>query len=602
MDEHDTTDTERTNDRDRRDLSVSRRETMAGMLGLGGLGVLGSDRKTTPTGNLNAKPKKDGRPWNRDVDAQGHALLDLGQLVMEANSSEITDFEGDNLSIDASGVLNAVVDTDTRTAISDDGATVLQNVEDINFATGLTVTDDGDNTVTVDISNVSPWEDTDSDSLLEATGFDGIEVDSVVTPALGTATNTPLEAAVNGQRALRLEPTAVPFGANVVGGHPSNSVGAGVAGATVAGGGFDDGTTVRSNTVTENFGTVGGGQDNTVSGLEGTVAGGRGNEAGGNGSTVGGGNSNETIGSGSTIGGGFDNETSGFDATIGGGVRNTASGNRATIAGGLQNEASNPWATVGGGQNNTASGGLATIGGGVNNVASGSWATITGGSNNVASGDYSFAAGRMAKTETGGGTAHDGAIVFGDGSATAVRSERNNHFVVQAGGGATIYSNSNGSTGVALSPGSGSWSSLSTRTAKTNVEPVEPRDVLAAVDDLEISTWEYDSGADATHMGPMAEDFHAAFGLGEDERRIATVDANGVALAAIQGLSEKLEAKHDRVDELKREVERKDDRIDRLEDDVDALERENERLRTRYETLEERLERLEAELMVSDNA
>lgn len=41
----------------------------------------------------------------------------------------------------------------------------------------------------------------------------------------------------------------------------------------------------------------------------------------------------------------------------------------------------------------------------------------------------------------------------------------------------------------------------------------------------------------------MAQDFHAAFGLGIDDRHIATVDGDGVALAAIQGLNQKLEAK-----------------------------------------------------------
>jgi hypothetical protein len=34
----------------------------------------------------------------------------------------------------------------------------------------------------------------------------------------------------------------------------------------------------------------------------------------------------------------------------------------------------------------------------------------------------------------------------------------------------------------------------------------------------------------------MAQDFYAAFGVGEDDRHISTVDADGVALAAIQGL------------------------------------------------------------------
>ncbi len=43
-------------------------------------------------------------------------------------------------------------------------------------------------------------------------------------------------------------------------------------------------------------------------------------------------------------------------------------------------------------------------------------------------------------------------------------------------------------------------------------------------------------------MGPMAQDFRAAFGLGVNDTSIVTVDADGVALAAIQGLNERVVA------------------------------------------------------------
>lgn len=56
------------------------------------------------------------------------------------------------------------------------------------------------------------------------------------------------------------------------------------------------------------------------------------------------------------------------------------------------------------------------------------------------------------------------------------------------------------------------------------------------------------------HIGPMAQDFHAAFGLGESDRRINTVDADGVALAAIQGLNQKLEGKQARIEALEATV------------------------------------------------
>jgi len=43
------------------------------------------------------------------------------------------------------------------------------------------------------------------------------------------------------------------------------------------------------------------------------------------------------------------------------------------------------------------------------------------------------------------------------------------------------------------------------------------------------------------HIGPVAQDFYGAFQVGVDDKHISMVDADGVALAAIQGLNQKLE-------------------------------------------------------------
>ena len=60
--------------------------------------------------------------------------------------------------------------------------------------------------------------------------------------------------------------------------------------------------------------------------------------------------------------------------------------------------------------------------------------------------------------------------------------------------------------------------------------PVNGQAVLARLAEVPITTWNYET-QDPTirHMGPMAQDFHAAFGLGESERHIPTIDADGVA-------------------------------------------------------------------------
>ena len=85
-----------------------------------------------------------------------------------------------------------------------------------------------------------------------------------------------------------------------------------------------------------------------------------------------------------------------------------------------------------------------------------------------------------------------------------------------------------------------SFNPTSDRNAKENFRPVSPREVLAKVAALPISEWNFKTAPGELHLGPMAQDFYAAFGTGTDDKHIATVDADGVALAAIQGLNEKV--------------------------------------------------------------
>ncbi len=89
---------------------------------------------------------------------------------------------------------------------------------------------------------------------------------------------------------------------------------------------------------------------------------------------------------------------------------------------------------------------------------------------------------------------------------------------------------------------SGILSQNSDRDLKTAVKPVDPEEVLERVAALPIGTWSYKAEKEpARHMGPMAQDFAAAFGLGADERRLAPGDVGGVALAAVQALYLKLQ-------------------------------------------------------------
>jgi len=89
---------------------------------------------------------------------------------------------------------------------------------------------------------------------------------------------------------------------------------------------------------------------------------------------------------------------------------------------------------------------------------------------------------------------------------------------------------------------------------KEHFAPVDVQDVLARLADLPLTTWSYIADEQATpHMGPMAEDFYAAYGLGADNAHISPLDVNGVTMASIQALYEQLKGTQARVETLDRQ-------------------------------------------------
>jgi hypothetical protein len=82
----------------------------------------------------------------------------------------------------------------------------------------------------------------------------------------------------------------------------------------------------------------------------------------------------------------------------------------------------------------------------------------------------------------------------------------------------------------------------SDRNKKKNIHEVDPQNILNKLNDLPISTWQYKSqDGEIIHMGPMAQDFRAAFGLGLNDVTISDTDVSGVALAAIKALKTELD-------------------------------------------------------------
>jgi Chaperone of endosialidase len=150
-------------------------------------------------------------------------------------------------------------------------------------------------------------------------------------------------------------------------------------------------------------------------------------------------------------------------------------------------------------------------------------------------------------------------------STTATMTLTNSKLSMKSDGSTELTSNSGGSSGVSLAAGGGSWSSLSDRNMKANFAAVNPREVLRGVLRLPISTWNYKSQATSIrHIGPMAQDFFATFKVGEGDKTIATIDPDGVALAAIQGLGEELKDRDARIDGLERQVEQQQLQIEGL--------------------------------------
>jgi len=398
---------------------------------------------------------------------------------------------------------------------------------------------------------------------------------------LGTLDNQPLEFRVNGQRALRLEPGASGNGApNMIGGASINSVTAGVVGATIGGGGATNyGGLIYTNSVTSDFGTISGGAGNTASDLS-TVSGGYLNSASAGSATVGGGARNTvsgyigTVGGGyqnsaiddyTTVAGGYQNSASGLYATVGGGNDNNTSGEYATVGGGYGNTTGRIGATVGGGQFNTVIGNYAIVGGGYGNTNSGAYGTLAGGYGNIASGNFATVGGGYLNTASGNNSFASGSnakatdnnsFVWGDGSREG-DSQGANSFTVLATGGFWIFSGAY-PAGIKLAPGSSSWATLSDRNAKKNFQPVNPETVLEKLAAIPVQQWNYkwEKDTDVPNIGPMAQDFKAAFYPGRDDKSITTLEFDGVELAAIQGLNQKVEEKDAKIKELQARLEK----------------------------------------------
>ena len=400
---------------------------------------------------------------------------------------------------------------------------------------------------------------------------------------------------------------------SLIAGYHGNHVPNNIRGATISGGGRED----AHNEVTGRFGTIGGGTGN-VTGMWGTVAGGSRNSA------------------------------VGFSSMVGGGSNNTASGDRSVVAGGVTNTASGDRSTVGGGELNCAGARYSWAGGHRAKVRPGT------GSGDAGTGCLGI--------QTNGADGDVGSFVWSDTSVSAsFISERPNQFRVRAHGGADFQTGTRGlksfsdgtginaaaiqaeslhSAGIALfglnestdstlvitNRGSGpllrafrsggfelmqldnngnlliagTLTQGSDRANKQDLKPIDLQAVLDQLAKLEISSWRYlHSDPTSRHIGPMAQDFHAAFGYGVSDDSISSIDAQGIAFAAIQALNERFGETRLAVDQQLGRLEQENLE---LRAEVAALNEQSDQVReliNRNAELEARLATLESLLLES---
>ena len=216
-------------------------------------------------------------------------------------------------------------------------------------------------------------------------------------------------------------------------------------------------------------------------------------------------------------------------------------------------------------------GGLASIVIGPS-IANGSFGVAIG-LQNSASGNFSVAIGKNARTAN-----RQGSVVLGDGcagfSSDSVYPTANNQFIARGCGGVKIYTNQGLTSGVEIAAGGSGWSAVSDRNRKENFSDLDGEDVLRRLKSVPVSSWNYKTqDKSIRHIGPMAQDLFAAFGVGESDKMINSIDIDGVNLAGVRALA---------------------DRTSRQQQEMDALRKSNAALAKQNADLTARLEKLEA--------
>ncbi len=189
--------------------------------------------------------------------------------------------------------------------------------------------------------------------------------------------------------------------------------------------------------------------------------------------------------------------------------------------------------------------------------AAGAFASLASGFQAIANGDESVAIGRNVRTGAVGSavfganawiqTSAPGTFVWADRStSTDFIATAPNEFGVRSAGGVYFYTNAALTSGLKIAAGGSQWLTHSDVNMKHAFRDLDGETLLGKIAAMPVQEWSYKTQASAIrHVGPTAQDFHAAFGLGEDPLRIGTLDADGIALAAVKALEARTRALND---------------------------------------------------------
>lgn len=322
--------------------------------------------------------------------------------------------------------------------------------------------------------------------------------------------------------------------------------------------------------------TISGGNNNRAA-ASATVAGGTGNLANAARSSIGGGRNNATEGSAGAIAGGENNSVGAFWSAIPGGISNRAIGNFSLAAGAYADalhDGSFVWSQSDGSYRLSSSANDQVVfqargGFGINGATgpvpgSALNAELTLRSSGIPdnntdlmllnhdSNSSNFRGFSLASVPNGqfyitslynnGGTLRYDALfaLLATSSGNATIAFNRGSSTPQLGAVLQVGDGGNDGNGAYLTTG-GTWTNASSRDYKAEFRSVDPERILDRLLSLPLSTWRYRQSDEGRHLGPTAEAFAQAFSLGNDPKHISTVDADGVNMAAIQGLNRRLE-------------------------------------------------------------